>query len=472
MALLTNFIFTCRACIERLQAKCLHGFKFKFMSIFSKIGNALLGSVGSIATGLIGGISNTISSNSTNKANAKAVADTNATNLQIAQENNAANLQSTRETNEANAALADKQNEWNLEQWNRENEYNSPANQVALLEQAGLNGLNYDTGSANASSIQSANLANQVASPANANATMQAYQAQPTDYNWISQLGSMVANNNATNANTAKTKADTKLSMLQYEFNSVMNGKLIDSQDEANRLASMMNDVYGDTIWKNRSSAARASKAENSAREYTAKYIMKYNKEKVKSVADFVASELETVKAQATQASEQAWSMVQDNAYKPVMLEEGAKQAEQTTTNLQLQGQNLGKQGELLGKQIQGEDMKNHLLGNEVDISDATKDLKKDELNEQARRTIIRNICGNSTAAANWLSDRENFDHLMSFCKKVSKNGGDYHSPIISYSERSAYTTFQNYLSNMTPVGVVGDMTGINSIIQALGAFK
>lgn len=443
-----------------------------FLSTLSSIGKGLLGSVGSIATGLIGGVANTISSNSTNKANAKAVADTNATNLQIAQENNAANLQSTRETNAANAALADKQNQWNLEQWNRENEYNSPANQVALLEQAGLNGLNYDTGSANASSIQSANLANQVASPANANATMQAFQSQPTDYNWISQLGSMVANNNATNANAAKTKADTKLALLQYEFNSVMNGKLIESQSEANRLAVMMNDVYGDTIWSNRGSASRASEAENKSREATANLIMKYNQEKVKSVADFVASELETVKAQATQASETAWSMVQDNAYKPFMLEEGANQAKQTTENLKLQGANLGKQGELLGVQTNNARLQGQLLGNEVDVSDATKDLKKDDLNEQARRNLIRNICGNCTAAANWLTDRENFDHLMSFCKKVSKNGGNYHSAIITYKERSAYTTFQNYLSNMKPISIVGDMTGISSLIQALGAFK
>lgn len=273
----SSYSFVCRACIERftseMLARLLFNFKLFYImslgSVLSSIGKGLLGSVGSIATGLIGGVANTISTNSTNKANAKAVADTNATNLQIAQENNAANLQSTRETNAANAALADKQNQWNLEQWNRENEYNSPANQVALLEQAGLNGLNYDTGSANASSIQSANLANQVASPANANATMQAFQSQPTDYNWISQLGSMVANNNATNANAAKTKADTKLALLQYEFNSVMNGKLIESQSEANRLAVMMNDVYGDTIWSNRGSASRASDAENKSREAT-----------------------------------------------------------------------------------------------------------------------------------------------------------------------------------------------------------
>ena len=42
-------------------------------------------------------------------------------------------------TRQYNLMLAKKQNAWNVEQWNRENEYNSPAQQKARLEAAGLN---------------------------------------------------------------------------------------------------------------------------------------------------------------------------------------------------------------------------------------------------------------------------------------------------------------------------------------------
>lgn len=75
------------------------------------------------------------------------------------------NRKAQQETNAANLALAQQQNQWNLDQWNRENAYNSPANQVSLLQQAGLNPLFYGSslGPNEASSIQSADLANQVA---------------------------------------------------------------------------------------------------------------------------------------------------------------------------------------------------------------------------------------------------------------------------------------------------------------------
>ena len=38
--------------------------------------------------------------------------------------------------------MATQQNDWNLAQWNRENEYNSPVNQMARYEAAGINPYN------------------------------------------------------------------------------------------------------------------------------------------------------------------------------------------------------------------------------------------------------------------------------------------------------------------------------------------
>lgn len=49
-------------------------------------------------------------------------------------------------TNALNVSLAKYQNNWNLQQWEREMAYNSPANQLKLLQEAGLNPLFYGQG--------------------------------------------------------------------------------------------------------------------------------------------------------------------------------------------------------------------------------------------------------------------------------------------------------------------------------------
>lgn len=64
---------------------------------------------------------------------------TNDANIRMQESANSANRDIANETNETNIRLAREQNQWNLEQWNRQNEYNSPANQMKLYRDAGLN---------------------------------------------------------------------------------------------------------------------------------------------------------------------------------------------------------------------------------------------------------------------------------------------------------------------------------------------
>ena len=73
--------------------------------------------LGSIGTSLIGGALNAWSTHKTNQMNMK-----------IAQMNN-----------EFNEAMLEKQMDFSREMWNAENEYNTPANQRARFEEAGLN---------------------------------------------------------------------------------------------------------------------------------------------------------------------------------------------------------------------------------------------------------------------------------------------------------------------------------------------
>ena len=101
--------------------------------------------------------------NATNTANVNA---TNQANRDIAESTNAANVAMNEANNAANRELAELQNDWNLQQWQRENQYNSPSAQMERLVSAGLNpaaAAAAVTGG-NASSLQSAPLANQSAS--------------------------------------------------------------------------------------------------------------------------------------------------------------------------------------------------------------------------------------------------------------------------------------------------------------------
>lgn len=57
-----------------------------------------------------------------------------------------------RDANRANERLAQQQNQWNIEQWERQNQYNDPAQQMARLQNAGINPrMIYNQGAASAS---------------------------------------------------------------------------------------------------------------------------------------------------------------------------------------------------------------------------------------------------------------------------------------------------------------------------------
>ena len=89
---------------------------------------------------------------------------TNAYNLQMTRETNQANREITESTNQWNYDLAKSQNDWNREQWINENRYNAPAEQVKRLKEAGLSdaaAAQNIEGAGNASSLESADLANQ-----------------------------------------------------------------------------------------------------------------------------------------------------------------------------------------------------------------------------------------------------------------------------------------------------------------------
>lgn len=67
------------------------------------------------------------------------VGTSNIANILLNSHNNKQNAKQWKEYANLQRELQSSQNAWNLAQWNRQNEYNSPANQMNLLRQAGLN---------------------------------------------------------------------------------------------------------------------------------------------------------------------------------------------------------------------------------------------------------------------------------------------------------------------------------------------
>lgn len=73
-----------------------------------------------------------------------------------------------------NKELAEYQNQMNIEQWNRENEYNKPVNQMARLEEAGINpNLAYSSGGVSNTSASSPHLT--AGSPADIQSSMSSF---------------------------------------------------------------------------------------------------------------------------------------------------------------------------------------------------------------------------------------------------------------------------------------------------------
>lgn len=149
------------------------------------------------------------------------------------------NLQAARETNRTNLQLAREQNQWNLEQWNRENAYNSPANQVQLLKDAGLNPNLYGGAGSTAGQLQSADLANQIP------ATMDNPLAGAS-FDFAGAL-EMLSRAKLNDANAERAKAGAALDKTRA-VNEMTSGKFIEaiakSQLDLNNSTITLNDSH------------------------------------------------------------------------------------------------------------------------------------------------------------------------------------------------------------------------------------
>lgn len=139
------------------------------------------------------------------------------------------------QTNKVNYDLAKEQNQWNLEQWQRQNEYNSPANQLRLLAQAGINPNSYSPQGMTAGSLTSADMS--VA------AIPQLDGQEPAErFNTMMQglggINDQVLNTLNTIFNAENLKAGIAESRLRQDQAKVMNPMLIRQQELQNNISA------------------------------------------------------------------------------------------------------------------------------------------------------------------------------------------------------------------------------------------
>lgn len=135
-------------------------------------------------------------------------------------------LQAVRETNAMNYQIAQQNNAFNERMWNQQNEYNSPANQRARLEQAGLNPyLMLDGGSAGvAESAPTADQSGTQVAPDIGNTIASGYQNLGSSISSAaSQIAQMSYNSQLQDASVRKANAEANNTDLQNQYDSLRN---------------------------------------------------------------------------------------------------------------------------------------------------------------------------------------------------------------------------------------------------------
>lgn len=154
-------------------------------------GTALAIAGGSLLSSIIGGLFGSSSQSSANQTN----------------------LQAARETNQFNKQMFDQSIAYQNEMFDKTNAYNSPQNQVALLQKAGINpAAVYGSGS-----TADATMPSSPSAP-----SMVTGHVDPIDYSWIPNSIDMGVNayfnNQILNNNVVKGKYDAQIAKVQSEF--------------------------------------------------------------------------------------------------------------------------------------------------------------------------------------------------------------------------------------------------------------
>lgn len=153
----------------------------------------LIGAAGSIGGALIGGITSLFGGKKTNDTSLKVARENNQFNAAEAEKARKFNSQEAALAREFNAAEAEKQRAYNTAMYDKSLAWRSPANQIKLMQEAGLNPLNFQQGSVSDSAPTSSAASGPSASaPAASSAGLPSLR-NPVDASAFSQIASALS---------------------------------------------------------------------------------------------------------------------------------------------------------------------------------------------------------------------------------------------------------------------------------------
>lgn len=153
----------------------------------------LIGAAGSIGGALIGGITSLFGGKKTNDTSLKVARENNQFNAAEAEKARKFNSQEAALAREFNAAEAEKQRAYNTAMYEKSLAWRSPANQIKLMQEAGLNPLNFQQGSVSDSAPTSSAASGPSASGPSASSAGLPQLRNPVDASAFSQIASALS---------------------------------------------------------------------------------------------------------------------------------------------------------------------------------------------------------------------------------------------------------------------------------------
>lgn len=159
----------------------------------STVAAPLISAAGSIGGALIGGITSLFGGKKTNDTSLKVARENNQFNAAEAEKARKYNSQEAALAREFNASEAEKQRAYNTAMYERSLAWRSPANQIKLMQEAGLNPLNFQQGTVSDSAPTSSAASGPAASgPAASSAGLPSLR-NPVDASAFSQIASALS---------------------------------------------------------------------------------------------------------------------------------------------------------------------------------------------------------------------------------------------------------------------------------------
>lgn len=159
----------------------------------STVAAPLIGAAGSIGGALIGGITSLFGGKKTNDTSLKVARENNQFNAAEAEKARKFNSQEAALAREFNAAEAEKQRAYNTAMYEKSLAWRSPANQLKLMQEAGLNPLNFQQGSVSDSAPTSSAASGPSASGPSASSAGLPQLRNPVDASAFSQIASALS---------------------------------------------------------------------------------------------------------------------------------------------------------------------------------------------------------------------------------------------------------------------------------------